>query len=42
MTERISKGIPQATTVIIPGGTHFLHLEKLAELNQAIREFLKQ
>ena len=42
MTERISKGIPQATTVVIPGGTHFLQLEKPAEFNQAVREFLKQ
>lgn len=42
MTERISKGIPHATTVVIPGGTHFLHLEKPAELNHAIREVLKQ
>ena len=42
MTDRISKNIPQATTVVIQGGTHFLHLEKPAELNQAMREFLKQ
>jgi pimeloyl-ACP methyl ester carboxylesterase len=42
MTDKITKGIPKATTVVIPGGTHFLHLEKPAELNQAIRDFLKQ
>ena len=42
MTDRISEGIPDATTVVIQGGTHFLHLEKPAELNQAMREFLKQ
>ena len=42
MTDRISKGIPQSTTVVIPGGTHFLHLEKPAEFNQAMRDFLKQ
>lgn len=42
MTDRIGKGIPHATTVIIPGGTHFLHLERPAEFNQAMREFLKQ
>lgn len=42
MTDRISKGIPQATTVVIPGGTHFLNLEKPAEFNQALRIFLKQ
>ena len=42
MTNRIDKGIPQATTVVIPGGTHFLHLEKPAEFNQALQEFLKQ
>jgi len=42
MTERIGKCIPQATTVVIPGGTHFLHLEKPAEFNQALQDFLKQ
>ena len=42
MTNRISKGLPHATTVVIPGGTHFLNLEKPAEFNQAMREFLKQ
>ena len=42
MTDQISKGIPQAMTVVIPGGTHFLNLEKPAEFNQAMREFLKQ
>ena len=42
MTNRISKGLPHATTVVIPGGTHFLNLEKPAEFNQAMREFLEQ
>ena len=42
MTDRIDKGIPQTTTVAIEGGTHFLHLEKPAEFNHALREFLKQ
>ena len=42
MTERISKGISQAKTVVIQGGTHFLHLEKPAELTQAMRVFLEQ
>jgi len=42
MTDKISKGIPQATTVVIPGGTHFLNLEKPAEFNEAMQAFLKQ
>lgn len=42
MTEKISKGISHSKTVVIPGGTHFLHLEKPAELNQAMLTFLKQ
>ena len=42
MTDKISKGIPQATTVVIPGGTHFLQLEKPAEFNEAMRVFLEQ
>jgi pimeloyl-ACP methyl ester carboxylesterase len=26
--------------VVIPGGTHFLNLEKPSEFNRALREFL--
>ena len=40
MTDRIQKGIPQARTVVIHGGTHFLHLEKPSEFNQAVLAFL--
>ena len=40
MTDKISRGIPNATTVVIPGGTHFLNLEKPAEFNEAMRVFL--
>jgi pimeloyl-ACP methyl ester carboxylesterase len=40
MTDKISNGIPNATTVVIPGGTHFLNLEKPAEFNEALRVFL--
>ena len=41
MTDRITKGIPRATTVVIPGGTHFLNLEKPLEFNEAVLGFLK-
>lgn len=41
MTDKISRGIPQATTVVIPGGTHFLNLEKPAEFNEAMQAFLR-
>jgi len=42
MTDRISKGIPQATTVVIPGGTHFLNLEKPSEFNRIVLDFLNR
>lgn len=41
MTDKISQGIPRSVTVMIPGGTHFLNLEKPAEFNQAVLNFLK-
>ena len=41
MTDKISKGITQSTTVVIPGGTHFLNLEKPAEFNEAMQAFLR-
>jgi 3-oxoadipate enol-lactonase len=42
MTDKISNGLPQATTVVIPGGTHFLNLEKPAEFSEAMRVFLRR
>ena len=42
MTDKIHKGIPQATTVMIRGGTHFLHLEKPIEFNKAVLDFLRR
>jgi len=42
MTDKISKGIPQATTIVIPGGTHFLNLEKPLEFNEAVLRFLRR
>lgn len=42
MTDKISKGIPRAVTVVIPGGTHFLNLEKPAEFNEAMLSFLRR
>ena len=41
MTDKIHKAIPQATKVVIPGGTHFLHLEKPSEFDQTVLSFLK-
>jgi len=41
LTDKISNGIPKSTTVIIPGGTHFLNLEKPAEFNDAMQVFLR-
>jgi len=42
MTDKVGKGIPQATTVVIPGGTHFLNLEKPDEFNQTVLKFLRE
>ena len=41
MTDKIRQGIPHLTTVVIPGGTHFLNLEKPNEFNQAVLKFLR-
>jgi pimeloyl-ACP methyl ester carboxylesterase len=41
MTDKISSDIPHATTIVIPGGTHFLNLEKPAEFNEAMHAFLR-
>lgn len=41
MTDKIQNGISQAKTVEIPGGTHFLNLEKPSEFNQAVLDFLE-
>ena len=41
MTDKISRGIPESTTVMIPGGTHFLNLEKPDEFNHAVLNFLR-
>lgn len=40
LTDKIQERIPHATTVMIPGGTHFLHLEKPIEFDQAVLAFL--
>jgi pimeloyl-ACP methyl ester carboxylesterase len=42
LTEKISRGIPQAETVVIAGGTHFLHLEKPGEFQRLVNNFLKR
>ncbi len=41
LTDKISKGIKGSTTVMIPGGTHFLNLEKPEEFDRAVMSFLK-
>jgi 3-oxoadipate enol-lactonase len=41
MTDKIHQSIPHATRVVIPGGTHFLHLEKPTEFDEAVLSFLK-
>jgi pimeloyl-ACP methyl ester carboxylesterase len=40
LTSRIAKEIATAREVVIAGGTHFLNLEKPAEFNRAVLEFL--
>ena len=41
LTDKISSGIQNSTTVMIPGGTHFLNLEKPYQFNEAMQAFLK-
>jgi 3-oxoadipate enol-lactonase len=40
MTDKIGSGINGASKVVIPGGTHFINLEKPKEFNQVVLEFL--
>jgi 3-oxoadipate enol-lactonase len=42
LTDKIVKGIRQSTVVVVPGGTHFLNLEKPAEFDSAVLSFLKK
>lgn len=42
LTDKISRGISQAQTVVIAGGTHFLHLEKPTEFHRLVNDFLKR
>jgi pimeloyl-ACP methyl ester carboxylesterase len=40
ITDKLVAGINGAKKVVIPGGTHFLHLDKPKELNHIVLEFL--
>ncbi len=40
MTDKIAEGIKGYRQVIIPGGTHFINLDKPKEFSRAVREFL--
>ena len=40
LTDKISRGIKDVRTVIIPGGTHFINLDKPEEFNRAALQFL--
>lgn len=42
MTDKISKGVKHSTTVVIPGGTHFLNLEKPEEFDRVVLNFLNK
>ena len=42
LIDKISLGISTARRVVIPGGTHFINLEKPAEFNRAVSEFLTE
>jgi pimeloyl-ACP methyl ester carboxylesterase len=39
-TEYLADRIEGAIQVVIPGGSHFVYMEKPNEVNQAIEEFL--
>jgi pimeloyl-ACP methyl ester carboxylesterase len=38
----MTDNMPNARTIIIPGGSHLIYVEKPVEVNQAIAEFLKE
>ncbi|MCM3902540.1 MAG: alpha/beta hydrolase [Pyrinomonadaceae bacterium] len=40
LTDKVGRGINSARTVIIPGGTHFINLDKPKEFNRAVLQFL--
>jgi 3-oxoadipate enol-lactonase len=40
LVDKIASGIRGSSKAVIPGGTHFLNLEKPNEFNHAVREFL--
>ena len=40
LTQKIINGIRKAQTVVIPGGTHFINLERPKEFNKAVLQFL--
>jgi pimeloyl-ACP methyl ester carboxylesterase len=42
LIDRISMGLSSARRVVIPGGTHFINLEKPVEFNRAVSEFLTE
>jgi pimeloyl-ACP methyl ester carboxylesterase len=42
ITGKLMSGISGARRVLIPGGTHLLHMDKPKEFNQAVLEFLGQ
>lgn len=42
ITARLISGIAGAKTIVIPGGTHLLHLDRPKQFNQAVLEFLSE
>jgi pimeloyl-ACP methyl ester carboxylesterase len=42
ITDKLVSGIGGAERIVIPGGTHLLHLDKPQKFNQAVLEFLKK
>jgi pimeloyl-ACP methyl ester carboxylesterase len=42
ITGKLANGIAGARKIVIPGGTHLLHMDKPEEFNQAVLEFLKE
>lgn len=42
ITDKLVAGITGARKIVVPGGTHLLHLDKPKEFNQAVLEFLSK
>ena len=41
ITDKVASAIPKARKIVIPGGTHFINLDKPKEFDEAVLNFLR-